>query len=98
MLGTIMKQPTDQLDYDVDFNRWLTCDDRILTVEHKITPENKEENENWLIVKSVMIEDGIVKVWLAGGESPATYKVTIIAGTRDGRIKEIDFKVRVKDC
>lgn len=98
MLGTVIKQPTDQLDYDIDFSRWLPFDDTILTVQHQVTPENEGSNNEWLAVQSVHVSGDIVKVWLVGGKTSETYKVTVIAATANGRVKEVEFKVRVKDC
>lgn len=93
MLGTIIKQPADQLDYDIDYSRWLPDDDTITTVSATIDIEESE-----LEVVSTSVSESTVKVWLAGGRDGSTYKVTVVIATTGGRIKEADFKVRVRDC
>lgn len=91
MLGIVQKQPADKLDYDVDFSRWITDDDEITTVASAVDPDGS------LIVDTVSVASPSVKVWLRGGESGKSYKVTLTVSTAFGRIKEVDFRVRVKD-
>lgn len=86
------KQPADQLDYDLDFSQWLTDDDTLVGVT--ATSNVPEE----IIIESVSIEGQAIKVWVSGGENGQTYKVTVTVTTTLGRIKELDFKIRVKDC
>lgn len=93
MLGTIFKQPTDQLDYDIDFSKWLPEGDLITTVTAEVDPADTE-----LVVLSAGVSEADVKVWLGGGRDGSTYKVTVVVATTGGRIKEVDFKVRVRDC
>lgn len=94
MLGAVIKQPADQLDYDIDFSRWLPEDDEILTVTTAVDPALDGE----LTVASVHVQSPWVKVWVNGGINGNSYKVSVTAATRGGRIKEVDFKVRVRDC
>lgn len=92
MLATLLKQPADQLDYDVDFTRWMTDDDTITTAVAVVTPADE------LTVQSVAVDGPIVKVWLNDGVSGSSYTVTVTASTDGGRVKEIDFRIRVRDC
>lgn len=96
MLGTQTKQPADQLDYDVDFSKWLPDDDEI-TSAIAVTTEIVDETTP-LVVESVQITSQVVKVWINGGVDGSTYTVTVTASTVGGRIKETEFKIRVKDC
>jgi hypothetical protein len=90
-MNLFQKQPADQLDYDLDFSDWLTDDD-ILTgaVATSSVPEE-------LIVQSVRLISPLVKIWIAGGVSGATYKITATITTSQGRIKELEFKIRVRE-
>lgn len=95
MLGTTQKQPADQLDYDVDFEKWIPEDDTVTsaiavasTIDDDATP---------LVVDSVQLSGTIVKVWLSGGTDGQSYTVTVTASTAGGRIKEEEFKIRVRD-
>lgn len=92
MLGQMTKQPADQLDYDIDFSRWLPDDDVILTVVTAVDVEDE------LVVDQVTVDSPMVKVWCSGGTVGTTYKVTVTVSTQGGRVKEVDFKIRVRDC
>lgn len=92
MLGVQQKQPADLLDYDIDFTRWLTEDDTITTAVVTVSPADE------LTAQSVFVDSPIVKVWLTGGVDGSTYTVTVTASTAGGRIKETDFRIRVRDC
>ena len=90
ILGTFQKQPADRLDYDVTYAQWLTAGDNLSDVVAEVTPEG-------LVIETVYVVDPKVKVWLSGGDSGTTYKVTLTANTADGRIRQDEFKVKVKD-
>lgn len=92
MLGTVQKRPNDELDYDVDFSKWLTDSDTLTTVTAVVSPAGE------LMVESVAIVDQVVKVWLKDGEDLKSYSVLVTVATSGGRVKEVEFKVRVKDC
>lgn len=92
MLGTVQKRPNDELDYDVDFSKWLTDGDTLTTVTAVVIPTGG------LVVESVAIVDQEVKVWLKEGEDGSTYSVLVTVATSGGRVKETEFKIRVKDC
>lgn len=92
MLGTVLKQPADQRDYDIDFSRWIPDGDTITNAQAVASPAGE------LVVESIQITDQVVKVWLSAGENGSTYTVTVTASTAGGRIKETEFKIRVRDC
>lgn len=95
MLGTLTKRTGDQLDYDVDFEKWLTDDDEIETATAMLV--DADEVDDMLEVESVQITSPIVKVWLSGGVDGTSYTVLITATTTAGRIKEETFTIRVRD-
>ncbi len=88
---TLTKQPADQLDYDVNFDRWLPDGDYI-TSGNAVLDKTGE-----LVIDSISITDQVIKVWMSGGVSGTTYKITITAATAGGRIKETEFRLRVKE-
>ena len=92
MLGTLQKRPADELDYDVNFEKWLTPSDTITSVTAIVAPVGD------LVVESTSIIGPIIKVWLAGGVIGKTYSVTVTVATSGGRIKQVEFNLRVKDC
>lgn len=85
------KQPVDHLDYDVDFSRWLPEDDAITTA----TAVSDAPTD--LVVESVQISSPVVKVWVSGGTNGRSYKITVTASTSGGRIKETEFRIRVRE-
>lgn len=91
-MNLFLKQPADQLDYDLDFSDWLSNDDTIVGAQAVSSVPDELE------ISSVTVSDQAVKVWVSGGLDGSTYKVTTTVTTAEGRIKELDFKIRVKDC
>lgn len=89
-MNLFLKQPADQLDYDLDFSDWLPDTDSITGVTATSSaPE--------LTILSAGVFGTLVKIWVAGGVSDTTYKVTAVVATQEGRIKELEFKIRVKE-
>lgn len=101
MLGFQEKQPADVDSYAIDFSRWLPDGDTVTTCIAAVSPAyDPVTNPNGLQVTSTSIgPDGMqTQVWCAGGVDGKTYKVTVTAATSGGRVKEVDFQMRVKDC
>jgi hypothetical protein len=95
-----MKQPVERVDYDIDYSEWLTANDNVESVvvtvfpdESAITPVPPDK----LHVLTVVVIDPIVKLWIEGGRNGVTYKVSLTMTTADGRIKQDEFKLKVKD-
>lgn len=89
--GTYLKQPAETLDYDLDYTEWLTPGDTVVSAEVVVAPASD------LAVDAVFLNTTIVKLWLSGGVSGTTYKLTITTTTDEGRIKQDEFKLKVKD-
>lgn len=89
ILAKFTKQPSDVLDYDIDFSEWLPEDDDGLTAQVTV--------ESGLTLDSFTIHGAIVKVWLSGGTSGRAYKVTVLLITVDGRSKEAEIVIKVKE-
>jgi hypothetical protein len=99
MLGVMEKQPGDLIDFDIDFSRWLTETDIVTTAVAVVAPAyDAVTNPSGVQITAVQISNPDVKVWCSGGVDGKTYKVTLTASTSEGRIKEVDFQIRVKDC
>jgi hypothetical protein len=99
MLGVQMKQPADQRDYGLDFSPWLPDGDLVTTAEATVSPAyDPVDNPDGVQIESTQLNGLEVKVWLSGGVSGKTYKITVVAATAGGRVKEVDFQLRVKDC
>lgn len=91
MLGVLTKQPADILDYDVNFEEWLSEDDTVASAGAVVEPAGE------ITITDVLISNPIVKIWLAGGVDGSSYKITVTTTTAFGRKKETEFRIRVKD-
>ena len=89
-LGNFTKQPVEIIDYDIDYSEWLTAGDNVQAASVEVSPVR-------LTVESTFINDPRVKIWVSGGTTGTTYKLTVTATTADGRVKQDEFKVKVKD-
>jgi hypothetical protein len=90
ILATFTKQPADVQDYDIDYSEWLagfsdTGSSATVTVDTGIT------------LNMYTLLNGVVKVWLAGGTSGETYKVTTTLTTSGGRTKQAEIRIKVKE-
>ncbi len=90
ILGTFVKQPADRLDYDVDYTDWLTVGDSIESTVVSVSPAT-------LTIDSTFNNTPRIKIWLFGGVDKVRYKVTLTSTTADGRVKQDEFLVVVKD-
>ena len=95
-LGTKTKSPRDKLDYDVRYTDWLTLGDGINSAQVTVTALDGLPPD--LTVTEVTPKADTIKVWLSGGTSGRTYMVTVMATTDDGRLKEDEFRIKVKDA
>jgi hypothetical protein len=78
-----LKQPSEVLDYDVEYGDWLPDGDALSTA-------GAATDSTDLVIDST-------QVWISGGIDGAQYKVTVTATTNDGRVKEADFTIRVRN-
>ena len=91
ILGNFTKQPVDVVDYDIDYSEWLSEGDTIESATVTVAPATN------LVIDSLFVNDPRIKIWVSGGTNGVTYKVTVTATTADGRVKQDEFRVKVKD-
>ncbi len=96
LLGTFNKQPSEVYDYDFDYAEWLTVGDNLESCVVTVFPDDSAEPDG-LKIETVIVIDPILKIWLKGGKNSTTYKITLTSTTADGRIKEDEIKIKVKD-
>lgn len=89
-LGNFTKQPVEVKDYDIDYSEWLSAGDNVESATVTVSPTG-------LTVDAVYINDPRIKIWLSGGTDGAAYKLTVTMTSADGRIKQDEFKIKVKD-
>ena len=93
LLGTFNKQPIERYDYDISYAEWLTSGDNVEYANVEVFPLT----DDGLHIESVTVIDPRIKIWVTGGRNGGTYKGTITIGTADGRVKQDEFKIKVKD-
>lgn len=87
------KQPSENLDYDFDFTKWMPVGDNLpATLGNSVVTISPSSG----IVLGTKLHNGnIVKQFISGGTSGTDYLVTCVITTSDGRIKEAEFTLRV---
>ena len=90
LVGEFEQQSGDRLDYDIDFSRWMTPGDELLSITHTVTPAG-------LTVEPSVVSDRRVKLWASGGTHGAKYKIDATVTTADARVLQVEVKIRVKD-
>ena len=90
ILAVFDKQPADVQDYDVSFASWLTnLTDTGASIVVAASPG--------ITLVSSALSAGVVKVWLSGGTDKNVYTITINLTSTGGRVKQVEFQVKVKD-
>ena len=97
IIGKFTQQPSETLDYDMDFSEFLPIDDTITSATVKVQSlADGSEVPYSGFGRSFAVQHQRVKVWcikpLAG-----RYKITVLAVTSDCREKENEFTMTVKD-
>lgn len=101
-LSTFTQQPNDVLDYDIDFRDadepWLSTEDSLYD-QDSIHPPTATVFPSGLTVAAPLVVGGdTLKIWVSGGVSGTSYKVTLLARTTPGeRVKEVELRFRIKD-
>lgn len=92
-LATVTQQPGDVRDYDIDFDQWFPTGDLIVSASVSAAPVMVE-------APSVAIAPAgrRVKAWVYdGGLDGLTYTLTVRATTNDGRVKEVELIVKIRE-
>lgn len=92
LIATFEKQPTEVLDYDVDYAAWIPDSDSITSATATVTPPGELD-----IVTLVTQQNTRVKLWATGGVDGTTYKVEVTITTDDGRVKQDEVRFRCKE-
>lgn len=97
-LATFNKQPVERKDYDVNYAPWLEFDpqDTLNDVTASVTLLSGAD-ANPLEVESIEITASVIKLWVVGGASGATYKVELTTKTQYRRIDQCELIFKVKD-
>lgn len=100
ILGRFIKQPAETLDYDIDFSEFLNDGDTLTSTGNPAVPMPLSVTvaPTGLTIGGTYVLNGTtIKQWLSGGTDGTKYKVTLTATSNAGRVKQVEFYVRVKD-
>lgn len=100
ILGKFKKQPAETLDYDIDFSEFFTDGDVIVSAGDPPVPSPLDVTvapAGLTIGPTFVLGGTTIKQWLSGGTNNTTYKVTITVTSNGGRVKQVEFQVKVKD-
>lgn len=91
IIGVIIQQPSDNLDYDIDATKLVgTGGDTLSTVTATVSPAG-------LSVIAVKVDNTKGKVWVTSGVAETQYKIEVMLTTTNGRIKQDELLVQVKE-
>lgn len=83
------QQPHEVCDYDFVYADDLPYGDTLASATYIVDPPG---------LRVELAVDGLrVKAWIEGDKTDGPRKVTLIAHTVGGRVRETEFKVRIKD-
>ena len=94
-IGTFSKQPTDVLDYDVDYSEWLSASDELIAATVEI--DQTAGAAKTLVLNGQEISSRGIKLWLSGGADGDRYVVTVTSTTKEGRVKQDEFTMNIKE-
>ncbi len=95
VLATWTAQSSDTLDYNIDYTEWIEDDDAPASAEAAALLEGVETAN--ITVENVEVLGKVVRVWLSGGVSGETYTIEVTTTTQFGRIKQDEFRIKMRD-
>lgn len=90
IIGVVIQQPSDNLDYDIDVSNLIEGGDTLDTVSCTVSPAG-------LAAVPFKIDDSTSKVWVSGGTAGVEYKIEVTHTTGNGRIREDELVVKVEE-
>lgn len=89
------KQPAEVIDINLDLSAYLPSTDTIIGA----VPTLQSANIGGFVLGTTVINNTtkIVTQWVAAGTNGQSYHVAVTVTSAQGRVKQIDFKVKVKE-
>ncbi len=93
------KQPSERLDFAVDGREWFKdiSTDSVASQVVSVELDYGTEESPSLTVETTDIFSQSVLHWISGGAAEHDYKITTIITTTEGREKEHEFIIKVRD-
>jgi len=98
-MDSFSKQPDEILDYDVDLTEWVTVGDTVNGTEVSVDGSAYAVNHvsAGISISITNAATSVPKLWVSGGVDGIVYKISVQVSTNSGRLKEVDFKMKIKD-
>ena len=96
VIGKDVKQPLEIDDWDVDYADWMPAGDGVDFISTSVRVLSGPDTTP-LVVDKTQATAKTVKVWLSGGADGAKYRVKVTCNTMNGRVKEAEFDIAVKE-
>ena len=96
VIGKDVKQPLEIDDWDVDYADWMPAGDGVDFISTSVRVLSGPDTTP-LVVDKTQATAKTVKVWLSGGADGAKYRVQVTCNTMNGRVKEAEFDIAVKE-
>lgn len=93
------QQPSEVVDYLIDLTVWIPENDSVIDTVARVThsthldPSVPIEMRVWVTDKATRKP----KIWCADGTNNIEYKITVLVTTAAGRVKEVDYKILVRE-
>lgn len=96
LVGKDVMQPRERLSWDVTFREWLPRGDEISVADVRL---RKVSGSGALpvTVYDTRTTPSTVQVWLEGGTSGDKWRVEVLVTTQEGRKREAEFDITVKE-
>lgn len=94
IIAKYTKQPADVQDYDIDFQTEFLSGlgDAAPGPAGLVVLADAGIN-----LDTYSLNNGLVKVWVSGGTDGTSYKVTVTLTSFAGRVKQVEFVIKVKE-
>jgi hypothetical protein len=98
-MDSFTKQPSEALDYDIDLTEWATTGDTVTKTEVSVDSSVYAGSYASTGIDISISNDTtfIPKLWVSNGVDGTVYLVSVQITTSEGRLKEVDFKMKIKE-
>ena len=99
MLATLIKDPSERLDYTIDFGGWLETDEEITGTPTWVRDPTGITIGTASYAPTVSADGKRVTVWLESGSAGTTYTitVTVVTDNSPARTAERSFRIQVEN-
>ena len=95
ILGAVVQQPDERLDYDIKYDEWFAGDvDAINTATVEVI---SDVGDGGLTAQAVISSTTVVKLWVIGGDAGEEYRLEVTMTSVSGRVKQDELIVKIEE-